>query len=828
MLGVTRAVVAVAAATSLTAAGLVTGVVAGPASADNTPQDVVVSANPANFTPHVRDGAVKAIVQVGNKIIAAGTFTSVSQTVNGTLIPRNRIFAFDATTGVIDGWFNPGLDGAANSLDTDGEYVYVGGTFSTVAGVTARRVAKLTATGQLVTNAAGASVLRSPNSAVNEVVVHGNRLYVGGSFSTVGGAANPRERLAALNKDTGAVLADVNVPFAGVYDPAVGGTTLIKRFDVSSDGRKLVAVGNFSSVGGQPRSQIAVLDLPTSGPATVSPWATTRYDAAHNNCAGIFDTFMRDVDFAPDGSYFAVTTTGGFDGGAATGALCDTATRWETQPAVAGLDPTWVDYTGGDTLYGVAITGTAVYVGGHQRWHNNPFQADQAGPGAVSREGIAALDPVNGLPLSWNPGRIRGVGAEALYATSKGLWVGSDTNQIGGETHRRIALMPLAGGTAVPAVPAARLPNSLFGASRGGAGVLYRVNAGGPALPSQDAGPAWQADQALTSPYRNAGSTTGTYAGGHSIDATVPGGTPIEVFNTERWDPVAVPEMAWDFPVATGRQVTVRLYFASRWPGASQPGQRVFDVTVEGVKRLDNFDIVAAVGHNRGTMRAYTVTSNGNIDIDLTHEVENPLINAIEIVDSATAGAALVRQPVGADGTPIPPATSVNTAMDWSQVRGAALINGTLYYGLRDGNFYARGFDATTGGFTIAQRTVNLYNDPDDGGRIPFPIGSLSGMFYDPDTHRLYYTVNGDTRLYYRYFTPESEIVGAQQFQAVSSVNFSSVAGLTLASGRVYYGSSADGTLRSATFANGAVTGSASVVSNNGSWNYRALFLRNG
>ena len=61
---------------------------------------------------------------------------------------------------------------------------------------------------------------------------------------------------------------------------------------------------------------------------------------------------------------------------------------------------------------------------------------------------------------------------------------------------------------------------------------------------------------------------------------------------------------------------------------------------------------------------------------------------------------------------------------------------------------------------------VNLYDDPDTGTRIPFAIASLTGMFYDPATHRLYYTVSGDARLYYRYFTPESEMVGAQTFTA--------------------------------------------------------------
>ena len=111
----------------------------------------------------------------------------------------------------------------------------------------------------------------------------------------------------------------------------------------------------------------------------------------------------------------------------------------------------------------MAITGTAVYVGGHQRRMNNSFAADKAGPGAVAREGIAALDPVNGLPLSWNPGRDRGVGAFALVATAQGLWIGSDTDRIGRyEYHAKIAFMPLAGGTPVPESRVGTLPGDLF------------------------------------------------------------------------------------------------------------------------------------------------------------------------------------------------------------------------------------------------------------------------------------------------------------------------------------------------------------------------------
>ena len=62
---------------------------------------------------------------------------------------------------------------------------------------------------------------------------------------------------------------------------------------------------------------------------------------------------MSDVDIAPDGSYFVIGTTGAFMGGANAGVLCDTASRWEINATGTALQPTWVDYTGGDTTFSV-------------------------------------------------------------------------------------------------------------------------------------------------------------------------------------------------------------------------------------------------------------------------------------------------------------------------------------------------------------------------------------------------------------------------------------------------------------------------------------------
>ena len=63
-------------------------------------------------------------------------------------------------------------------------------------------------------------------------------------------------------------------------------------------------------------------------------------------------------------------------------------------------------------------------------------------PGEGGRVGGGGADQA-GRALAWNPTKERGVGGKDLYVTSQGLWVGSDTNRIGGETRRRIALMPV-------------------------------------------------------------------------------------------------------------------------------------------------------------------------------------------------------------------------------------------------------------------------------------------------------------------------------------------------------------------------------------------------
>ena len=75
----------------------------------------------------------------------------------------------------------------------------------------------------------------------------------------------------------------------------------------------------------------------------------------------------------------------------------------------------------------------------------------------------------------------------------------------------------------------------------------------------------------------------------------MPSEVPLALFQSERYDTSSSPEMQWNFPVSNGNY-EVRLYFAENYSGTGSPGQRVFDVALEGAIALDDYDVVADAG----------------------------------------------------------------------------------------------------------------------------------------------------------------------------------------------------------------------------------------
>lgn len=816
----------------------------------------VVSDVPAAWTPAVLNGKVLSITQVGNTMVVGGSFTSVSQTFGGTVLDRQRILAFDATTGAIRTAFNPSIpSGQVNAVipGPTANTVYVGGTFPGINGQNGRVFLLNLNNGSIVSSFDDPSM----NGQVRDLALSGNRLYVAGLFTQIGGQSHGG--LVALDAATGARLnfLDVELTENHNWTPGSGGARAgvgASQIAVDEAGTTLAAVGNFRKADGLERRQMVLIDL-TGTTAEVRPdWRTRRYEPACYSWA--FDTYMRDISVSPDGDYFVVATTGG----GVNGTLCDTVARFDLDATGDAVQPTWVDSSGGDSVLSATASNTAVYTGGHQRWANNENGSDYAQLGAVPRPGLQGFDAESGIPLTWNPARHpRGIGAEAATVTNAGLWIGSDNEWIGKFTYRRprLAFFPRQGGYdlgegSTGVLPANVYYHGLGGGSGGQEDVLFRVNAAGPEAPALDAGPNWAADEGVTSPWRNSGSNIATYELVGSVTSSVRSTTPLEVFSQERWDPGTRndgEEMAWSIPVASGEDITVRVYLANRYDGTSAPGQRVFDVVLDGTTVLDDYDIAADVGHNTGTVKEFDITSDGSVDLTFLHETENPLVNAIEIVAQSDEPAPEPSDPslqrVWFTGGEVTNASTSAPAsdIDWDEVHGAEMIDGYLYYTLSDRTFYRRAFDGTSYG---PATVIDPYNDPRwagygtgsgsstyDGRQPSFysQIPSVRGLAYLD--HVMYYTRAGSNSLFGRGFSPDSGVM-REATVTVPGFDQSNVGEIFFdpAGEFLYFSNVSNGNLSRIAFADGAAQGSATTVSGPGidgmDWRSSALFIADG
>jgi glucose/arabinose dehydrogenase len=154
------------------------------------------------------------------------------------------------------------------------------------------------------------------------------------------------------------------------------------------------------------------------------------------------------------------------------------------------------------------------------------------------------------------------------------------------------------------------------------AAATWRINAGGPAY-TDTLGQRWSADTGFNT--GNAASTPDPIADPNGV-----------LYQSERWDPPAAPELSYNLPVTNG-SYRVNLYFAEIYPGAAFVGGRVFNVSIEGTLVLQNLDIFKEVGFQKPLVKSFVIPVNdGVLDIAFEHVVENPKISAIEVIPTTT------------------------------------------------------------------------------------------------------------------------------------------------------------------------------------------------
>ena len=261
----------------------------------------------------------------------------------GITVNQAHLFAFNASTGALISSFAPTVNDEVDAIvpTADGTGVYVGGMFTNVNGV-ATRLAEL----NLSTGALVPAFSTSLNGPINALARVGNRLFVGGTFTTVKNVTH--QGLVSLNPTTGALDPYLSINLTGnqnfgrvpnAAEARVGATDIA----VSPDGSRMIVDGNFINAAdpvnssGYARDQIANVILGASQ-ATVDPnWNTNAY--THACFSNAYDSFVRHVAWSPDGSYFVVVATGGYHSGSFED--CDSASRFNASASGQSVSPAW-------------------------------------------------------------------------------------------------------------------------------------------------------------------------------------------------------------------------------------------------------------------------------------------------------------------------------------------------------------------------------------------------------------------------------------------------------------------------------------------------------
>ncbi len=187
-------------------------------------------------------GAVDGLAVAGSSLYVAGAFTSVAGR------SRSRLAKLDALTGAVDPVFDPLPDARLTSLVAAGGRLYVAGAFGSIGGAARSRLAALDA----ATGTADPTFRPVADGTVQALSLSGGRLYVAGAFRSIDGLE--RNRLAAVDATTGAV------------DPAFDPNADDNANTVAVSGGSVFAGGFFESVGGLSRYGLAALRLPRGEP----------------------------------------------------------------------------------------------------------------------------------------------------------------------------------------------------------------------------------------------------------------------------------------------------------------------------------------------------------------------------------------------------------------------------------------------------------------------------------------------------------------------------------------------------------------------------------
>jgi hypothetical protein len=339
-------------------------------------------------------GRVRAIAVANGIAYLGGSFTSLFSHGTRRTVVRHYLAAINVSTGAPTAW-NPNVNGPVRTIRVIGKHVYIGGTFTSVGGHAVRNVAAI----GRVSGRPVAGFSASANAAVNALAASSTTLYLGGAFTRVDGIA--RRTLAAVSLTTGAL----RTGFRGSTNGVVN--TLLR----DAGTRRLYVGGKFARIDGLSRPYLGAVG---SRRGAAFRWASAPLGQVWS------------LALKPGGPLYAAV--GGHQGG-----------QLDSYVAATGVRR-WHRFADGD-VQTVALAGGEVLAGGHflnvcgtNTGGGNPWVC--AVP--VQRDRFFATD-TTGAVQAWDPGANSLYGVWALRVDPGHVIAGGDFTIVDGSHQARYA-----------------------------------------------------------------------------------------------------------------------------------------------------------------------------------------------------------------------------------------------------------------------------------------------------------------------------------------------------------------------------------------------------